>query len=99
MLAPGVRAASRTETLTFRLALAAGALWVLDDAFWHREPGTAPSDHLASGLVPLALAALLAFVYPRLRPGPARDRCPHGGAADDRRRASSTASATSPSTD
>ena len=72
LVSPRLRAASRTETLTFRLALAAGALWVLDDAFWHREPGTAASDHLASGLVPLALAALLAFLYPRLRPGCAR---------------------------
>ena len=69
LVSPRLRATSRTETLTFRLALAAGALWVLDDAFWHREPGTAASDHLASGLVPLALAALLAFLYPRLRPG------------------------------
>src|SRR5512133_430646 len=61
--------ASRRETLVFRLAMAAGALWVIDDAFWHREPGTAIGDHLASGLVPVALAALLAVAYPRLRPG------------------------------
>ena len=43
--------------------------WVLDDAFWHREPGTSVGDHLASGLVPVALAALLALAYPRLRAG------------------------------
>jgi hypothetical protein len=49
--------------------MVAAALWVLDDAFWHREPGTAVSDHLASGLVPVALAALLALAYPRLRAG------------------------------
>jgi uncharacterized protein len=71
----GVRAArgpctaGPTETLLFRLAMAAAALWVLDDAFWHREPGTSVSDHLASGLVAAALAALLALAYPRLRPG------------------------------
>ena len=59
----------RHETLVFRLAMAAAALWVLDDAFWHREPGASVGDHLASGLVPVALAALLAFAYPRLRPG------------------------------
>ena len=53
----------------FRLAVAVAALWVLDDAFWHREPGTAVTDHLASGLVPVALAALLALAYPRLRAG------------------------------
>ena len=61
--------AGRAETLVFRLAMAAAALWVLDDAFWHREPGTSVGDHLASGLVPVALAALLALAYPRLRPG------------------------------
>lgn len=49
--------------------MAAAALWVLDDAFWHREPGTAIGDHLASGSIPAALAALLAVAYPRLRPG------------------------------
>ena len=52
-----------------RLAMAAAALSVLDDAFWHREPGTALGDHLVSGLVPVALAVLLALAYPRLRPG------------------------------
>jgi hypothetical protein len=49
--------------------MAAAALWVLDDAYWHREPGTSVGEHFASGLVPVALAALLALAYPRLRPG------------------------------
>jgi dienelactone hydrolase len=53
----------------FGLAMAAAALWVIDDRFWHREPGTSASDHLVSGLVPAALATLLALAYPRLRPG------------------------------
>jgi uncharacterized protein len=61
--------AGRTETFVFRLAMAAAAVWVLDDAFWHREPGTSVGDHLASGVVPVALAALSALAYPRLRPG------------------------------
>jgi len=61
--------AGRDETLVFRHAMAAAVLWVVDDAFWHREPGTSVGDHLASGLVPVALAVLLALVYPRLRPG------------------------------
>jgi uncharacterized protein len=65
----GPRLAGRAETLAFRLAMAAAAMWVVDDAFWHRELGTAVGDHLVSGLVPVALAALLAFTYPRLRPG------------------------------
>jgi hypothetical protein len=58
-----------TEKLLFRLAMAAAGLWVLDDAFWHREPGTSVNDHLASGVVPVALTGLLALAYPRLRPG------------------------------
>ena len=55
--APSAGDDRRHETLVFRLAIAAAALWVLDDAFWHREPGTAVGDHLISGLVPVALAA------------------------------------------
>jgi hypothetical protein len=69
LVKPAARSQLRAETLAFRLALGAGVLWVLDDSFWHREPGTAVSDHLASGLVPVALAVLLAVVYPRMRPG------------------------------
>jgi hypothetical protein len=65
--APG--AAGRAETLVFRIAMGAAALWVLDDAFWHREPGTDVGDHLVSGLVPAALALLLALVHPRLPRG------------------------------
>jgi hypothetical protein len=49
--------------------MAAAALWMLDDAFWHHEPGTSIADHLVSGLVPAALAAILAIWYPRLRAG------------------------------
>jgi alpha/beta superfamily hydrolase len=49
--------------------MAAAAVAVLDDAFWHREPGTSVGDHVASGLLPVAVAALLALVYPRLRAG------------------------------
>jgi alpha/beta superfamily hydrolase len=63
------QAAGRVETLVFRLAMAAAAVWVLDDAYWHREPGTSPDDHLASGLVPVAAATAIAVAYPRLRPG------------------------------
>jgi len=65
----GPRAAGRAERLVFRVAMVAAALWVLDDAYWHREPGTSVGEHLASGLVPVTLAALLALAYPRLRPG------------------------------
>jgi hypothetical protein len=57
------------ETAVARIALALVALAVIDDAFLHREPGTSVTDHLASGLLPAALAIALAAVYPRLRPG------------------------------
>ena len=61
--------ASRRETLSFRVALAVIAVAVIDDALAHREPGTSAADHLVSGLVPLAVAGVLAWVYPRLRAG------------------------------
>jgi len=61
--------ASRREVLSFRVALAVIAVAVADDAFAHREPGTTVSDHVTSGLVPLAVAGALAWAYPRLRPG------------------------------
>src|SRR4051794_28429636 len=47
---------SRWDVSLFRVALAVIAVSVLDDAFWHREPGTSVSDHLAGGLAPVALA-------------------------------------------
>src|SRR4051812_49782425 len=60
---------ARPETWAFRAPLALAALAAIDDAFLHPEPGTAAADHLASGLVPVALAAVLGFAYPRLRAG------------------------------
>ena len=52
-----------------RLALAVIAVGIADDAFVHPEPGTAAGDHVASGLIPIAVLALLAAAYPRLRSG------------------------------
>jgi uncharacterized protein len=57
------------ETRVVRLALAVIAAAVLDDAFVHREPATSLGDHLAAGLIPIAVAGALAVTYPRLRPG------------------------------
>jgi MYXO-CTERM domain-containing protein len=45
------------------------ALHVLDDNFVQPQPGTTAGDHLVSGLVPLAVLALAAWAYPRLRGG------------------------------
>jgi hypothetical protein len=53
----------------FRIALALIGLRVVDDRFLQPEPGTSATDHLVSGLVPLALLALVAWLAPRLRPG------------------------------
>ena len=66
---PGAVIAAPTETLTARIALAVIAIAVLDDAFVHREPGTSVFDHVAGGLIPVAIAVLAALAYPRLRPG------------------------------
>jgi uncharacterized protein len=58
-----------SETALARGALAVIGLHVLDDRFLQPEPGRAASDHLISGLVPLALIAAAAIAYPNLRPG------------------------------
>ncbi len=59
----------RRETLAFRLCCLAIALYLLDDAFVHPEPGTSAGDHLIGGLVPVAVLATLAAVLPRARAG------------------------------
>jgi hypothetical protein len=55
----------------FRIALAVLALHIVDDNYLQPQPGTAATDHLASGLIPLALVGLAAWAYPRL-PGAGR---------------------------
>ena len=55
--------------MLFLAPLALIALHILDDNFLQPEPGTTAGDHLVSGLVPLALIALVAWAYPRLRGG------------------------------
>ena len=67
---PPARRSGRTrETLIFLAALALIALHVIDDNFLQPQPGTAPGDHLVSGLVPLALLGFAAWAYPRLSGG------------------------------
>ena len=53
----------------FRIALAVIAIHIVDDNYLQPEPGTSATDHLVSGLVPLALIGLAAWAYPRLRGG------------------------------
>ena len=71
-------AAVRTESGLAVLAIGLLALHVVDDNFLQPQPGTSAADHLVSGLVPLALLAVFAVRYGRLRRGSARsDRDRH----------------------
>jgi hypothetical protein len=54
------------ETSLAVASLAAIGVHVLDDNFVRPQPGTAAGDHLASGLVPVAILAAVAAAYPRL---------------------------------
>ena len=62
------RSPARDDVTGFRAALAVVALAIADDAFIHPEPGVAAVDHLVSGFVPLAVAAVLIGIAPRLCP-------------------------------
>src|SRR5829696_9202933 len=62
-------ACGRREHAIVVLALGLIAMHVVDDSFVEPQPGTSATDHLAGGLVPLAVLALAAFAYPRLRAG------------------------------
>jgi hypothetical protein len=64
-----VAGAVRSEVALAQLAIGVVALHVADDNFLQPNPGTSAGDHLASGLIPLALLALVAALYPRLRAG------------------------------
>jgi dienelactone hydrolase len=59
----------RNETALVRIGLGAVALHIVDDNFLQPEPGTSAGDHLVSGLVPIAVFAVAAAAYPRLRAG------------------------------
>ena len=58
-----------SERTLVRICLGVIALHIVDDSFVQPQPGTSATDHLAGGLVPLALLGLAGFAYPRLRPG------------------------------
>jgi uncharacterized protein len=68
-VASHLRGMLRDETKLVRVAIALAAIPIVDDNFVHTAPGTAPGDHLLSGLVPLAVLAAVAVVYPHLRAG------------------------------
>ncbi len=58
-----------SEAAVARGSLALIGLHVVDDRFLQPEPGRAATDHLVSGLVPLALIVAAAVWYSSLRPG------------------------------
>jgi dienelactone hydrolase len=60
---------ARRERVLFLAAVGVIAVHVIDDSFVQPQAGTAASDHLVSGLVPLAVLALAAWMYPRCRAG------------------------------
>jgi uncharacterized protein len=61
--------AARVETKVAVASIGAVALHVLDDSFFQPEPGMSAADHLASGLIPVALLVCAAVAYPHLRAG------------------------------
>jgi hypothetical protein len=63
------RPAGTWELRIVLAALGVLGLHIADDNFLQPEPGTSATDHLASGLVPLGILAVVAYLYPRLRAG------------------------------
>jgi len=57
------------ETASTLTALGIVGLHIVDDNFLQPEPGTSAGDHLASGLIPVAVLAAIAAMYPHLRAG------------------------------
>jgi hypothetical protein len=58
-----------TNVLVFSGATAVIAVHAAVDSFVAPEPGTAPGEHLLRGVTSLALLALAATIYPRVRAG------------------------------
>src|SRR4051812_12062677 len=56
-------------TRVFRVATAVVAVHVVDVELVQTRPGTSARDHVLAVVVPLAIAALAATSYGRLRPG------------------------------
>src|SRR5918992_1882208 len=65
----GLVAVIRRESALFLLGIGVVAVHILDDNFVQPQPGTGATDHLVSGLVPLAVIASAAAAHGRLRAG------------------------------
>ena len=63
----GLVAVIRRESALFLLGIGVVAVHILDDNFVQPQPGTGATDHLVSGLVPLAVIASAAAAHGRLR--------------------------------
>src|SRR4051812_35589051 len=57
------------RTIILAAAVAVMALHIIDDNFVQPASGTGAVDHAASGLIPLACLAVMAFVFQRVRDG------------------------------
>ena len=68
-VAARLAASAKSDYGLFLAGIGAIALYLVDDAFLHPEPGVSAGDHLASGLIPSAVLAVAAVVYPHLRAG------------------------------
>ena len=65
----GLKSAIRTERGLMAAATGLVALHVADDSFFQPAAGTSALDHLPGGLIPIAVLALGAWAYPRVRAG------------------------------
>jgi hypothetical protein len=61
--------AVKREEALFLLCVGVVALHFADDNYVQPQPGTSAGDHLASGLIPIALLAAIATIYRHLRAG------------------------------
>ena len=65
----GVAAVMRRESALFLAGIGVVAAHIVDDNFVQPQPGMSPGDHLASGLIPIALLVLGAGLFLRARAG------------------------------
>jgi uncharacterized protein len=69
MVRQSTRPAPDLSRTIFNVAIGLIAVHLVDDNYVQPQPGTSAGDHIFSGLVPLAILALGAWAYPRVRRG------------------------------
>jgi dienelactone hydrolase len=65
----GLVALLRREYALFAIGIGLVAVHIADDNYLQPEPGTSAGDHLASGLIPVGVLAVVAILYPHVRAG------------------------------